>query len=93
MGEIGSGSQVIYKEQVNIMEAVAQAGGITEYGDMTDVRIIRQTPAGEEIHSIDLTSIKATQSPYYYIQPNDLIISKSIATKSIRGWNYRAWKS
>ncbi len=83
LGEIGSGSQVIYKEQVNIMEAVAQAGGITEYGDMTDVRIIRQTPAGEEIHSIDLTSIKATQSPYYYIQPNDLILVNPLPQKAL----------
>ncbi|WP_034890191.1 polysaccharide biosynthesis/export family protein [Gillisia sp. Hel_I_29] len=83
LGEIGSGSQVIYKEQVNIMEAVAQAGGITEYGDMTDVRIIRQTPAGEEIHSIDLTRIKATQSPYYYIQPNDLILVNPLPQKAL----------
>lgn len=84
LGEIGSGSQVIYKEQVTIMEAVANAGGITEYGDMRDVKIIRQYPGGrEEIHSIDLTDISATKSPYYYIQPNDLILVDPLPQKAL----------
>ena len=84
LGEIGSGSQVIYKEQVTIMEAVANAGGITEFGDMTDVKIIRQYPgAREEIHNIDLTNIDATRSPYYYIQPNDLILVNPLPQKSL----------
>lgn len=84
LGEIGSGSQVIYKEYVTIMEAVANAGGIGEYGDMTKVKIIRQYPGGkEEIHSIDLTDISATKSPYYYIQPNDLIIVDPLPHKAL----------
>lgn len=84
LGEIGSGSQVIYKETVTIMEAVAGAGGISEFGDMTQVKIIRQYPGGDEkIHSIDLTSISATKSPYYYIQPNDLILVNPLPQKAL----------
>jgi len=83
LGEIGSGSQVVYKEQVTIMEAVANAGGITEYGDLTNIKIIRQYPGGEKIHSIDLTSIAATKSPYYYIQPNDLILVDPLPQKAL----------
>lgn len=82
LGEIGTGSQVVYKESVTIMEAIANAGGIQEFGDMTDVKIIRQYPGGrEQVHSIDLTSISATQSPYYYIQPNDLILVNPLPQK------------
>ena len=84
LGEIGTGSQVVYKEQVTIMEAVANAGGITEFGDMTDVKIIRQYPGGaEKIHNIDLTSINATKSPYYFIQPNDLILVNPLPQKAL----------
>ena len=84
LGEIGTGSQVVYKEQVTIMEAVANAGGITEFGDMTDVKIIRQYPGGrEQVHNIDLTNISATQSPYYYIQPNDLILVNPLPQKAL----------
>ncbi|MGB7843863.1 MAG: polysaccharide biosynthesis/export family protein [Salinimicrobium sp.] len=83
IGEIGTGSQVIYKEQVTIMEAVAQAGDISEFGDRTDVVIVRQYPGGEKRHHIDLTTIDAMHSPYYYIQPNDLIIVNPLPQKII----------
>ena len=84
IGEIGSGSQVIYKEQVSIMEAIAQAGDISEYGDRTDVVIVRQYPGGQQKrHHIDLTNINAMNSPYYYIQPNDLIIVNPLPQKSL----------
>lgn len=82
IGEIGSGSQVIYKEQVTIMEAVANAGDISEFGDRTDVVIVRQYPGGEKRHHIDLTTIDAMRSPYYYIQPNDLIIVNPLPQKA-----------
>ncbi|GHA49385.1 sugar transporter [Salinimicrobium marinum] len=82
IGEIGSGSQVIYKEQVTIMEAIANAGDITDYGDRTDVVIVRQYPGGEKRHHIDLTTIDAVKSPYYFIQPNDLIIVNPLPQKA-----------
>ncbi|NJW53673.1 polysaccharide biosynthesis/export family protein [Salinimicrobium oceani] len=82
IGEIGSGSQVIYKEQVTIMEAIANAGDISEFGDRTDVVIVRQYPGGEKRHHIDLTKIDAMRSPYYYIQPNDLIIVNPLPQKA-----------
>ena len=83
LGEISSGSQVVYKDQVSIIEAIANAGGIEEFGDMQHVKIIRKNPQGEEIHEIDLTSIKATKSPYYYIQPNDVILVNALPQKNL----------
>lgn len=83
LGEIGQGSQVIYKEQVTIMEAIANAGGITDYGDRENVQIIRQYPQGEEVHEIDVTNIDALSSPYYYIQPNDMIVVNPLPQKAI----------
>ncbi|GAA0871259.1 polysaccharide biosynthesis/export family protein [Gangjinia marincola] len=82
LGEIGSGSQVIYKEQITIMEAIAQAGGIDDLGDRTDVVIVRQNPEGQQIHHINLTQIEAVNSPVYYIQPNDLILVNPLPQKS-----------
>ena len=82
IGEIGSGSQVIYKDQVTIMEAIANAGDITEFGDRTNVVILRQYPSGQKRHHIDLTSMDAVNSPYYYIQPNDLIIVNPLPHKA-----------
>jgi len=83
-GEVGSpGSKVIFKERVNIFEAIANVGEISEYGDKKDVLIIRQYPQGQKIHHLDLTDVKVMQSPYYYIQPNDMIYVKPIKAKSL----------
>ncbi len=65
------------------MEAIANAGGIQEYGDRENVQIIRQYPQGEEVHIIDVTSIEAMSSPYYYIQPNDMIVVNPLPQKAL----------
>lgn len=83
IGEIGAGSQIIYKDEVTIMEAIANAGDIEMTGDRTDVMILRQYPGGHKVHHIDLTDIEAVKSPYYYIQPNDLIMVKPLPQKSL----------
>jgi len=83
-GEIGSpGSNIILRDQLTIMEAIANSGDINVTGDRTDVVIIRQYPLGQKVHHIDLTTIDAMQSPYYYIQPNDLILINPLPQKSI----------
>ncbi|HCV83245.1 MAG: sugar transporter [Zunongwangia sp.] len=83
IGEIGAGSNVLYKERVTIMEAIANAGGISDVGNREDVKILRQYPHGEEVHHIDLTNLDAVKSEYYYIQPNDLIIVDPLPQKSL----------
>lgn len=82
-GEIEDpGSQIIYRDQVTIMEAIANSGDITITGDRTNVVIIRQYPLGQKVHHIDITSIDAMKSPYYYVQPNDLILINPLPQKS-----------
>lgn len=83
-GEIGSpGSNIIYRDQLSIMEAIANSGDITITGDRSDVVIIRQYPAGQEVHHIDLTRLDAMNSPYYYVKPNDLILINPLPQKSL----------
>ncbi|QNK78774.1 MULTISPECIES: polysaccharide biosynthesis/export family protein [Winogradskyella] len=83
-GEVGSpGSNVLFSERVNIFEAIANVGEIPVTGNKKDVLIIRQYPQGQKIHHLDLTDIKVMQSPYYYIQPNDIIYVKPLKQKSI----------
>lgn len=83
-GEIESpGTITLYKERVNIFEAIANAGEIPLTGNRKDVLIIRQYPQGQKIHHLDLTDINVMNSPYYYIQPNDMIYIKPLKQKSI----------
>lgn len=84
VGEISSsGAQVLFKNRVNIIEAIANAGDILQTGDRKDVLIIRQYPQGQKIHHIDLTDIAAMQSEFYYIKPNDIIMVKPLKRKAL----------
>ena len=82
-GEAGPGVFVLFQDRVNIIEALANAGDIPSTGDRKDVLIVRQYPDGQKIHHIDLTDISAMQSPYYFIQPNDIILVKPLKRKAI----------
>ncbi|GEQ86820.1 sugar transporter [Patiriisocius marinistellae] len=83
-GEITNpGSTIIYRDELTIMEAIANNGDITITGDRKNVVIIRQYPLGQKVHHIDLTDINAMNSPYYYVKPNDLILVNPLPQKSI----------
>ncbi|MAZ72147.1 MAG: sugar transporter [Flavobacteriaceae bacterium] len=83
-GEIGApGSKIIYRDAITIMEAIANSGDITVTGDREDVIIIRQYPAGQKVHHINLLRIDAMNSPYYWVQPNDLILINPLPQKTL----------
>ena len=82
-GEVGSsGSKIIYRDKVSILEAIANSGDIPITGDRKNIVIMRQFPQGTEMYSIDLTDINAVKSPYYFLQPNDFIYVKPLKQKT-----------
>lgn len=82
-GEVGRpGSQTLFQNKLNIFEAIANAGEIVMEGDRKDVMIIRQYPQGQKVHHLNLLDANVMQSPYYYIQPNDIIYVKPLKQKS-----------
>ena len=83
-GEIGGpGSRVIYRDELSIMEAIANSGDIPVTGDKTNIVIIREYPLGQKVHHIDLTKLDALNSPFYYVRPNDLIIINPLPQKAL----------
>lgn len=83
MGEVGTpGTNVIYQNQVSIIDAVTNSGDITITGDRKNVQVIRLTPSGVQKYEIDLTDINAVNSEVFYIKPNDLINVMPLKQKS-----------
>ena len=75
LGEVSKpGSFPVSREKINIFEALAMAGDMTIYGVRDRVRLIREDGSGKkEIHTLDLTDANVINSPYYYLQQNDII--------------------
>ncbi len=74
IGDIHSGEYYIYKENMNIFEALAMTGDLMNSGDRRHVRIVRPNGNEEpEILEFDIRSNSIIDSKYYYIYPNDVI--------------------
>lgn len=73
LGEAGSARVVMRVPRINIYQALANSGAISNIGDIKNVKIIRQTSDGTEVKTFDLRSKDVVDSEFYYIQPNDVI--------------------
>ncbi len=68
------GTFTVSREKITVLEALAQAGDLTIYGQRKNVQLIREDANGQKsIHLLDLTDANLINSPYYYMQQNDVI--------------------
>ncbi len=75
LGEVGNpGVQTIPVENLTLLEALAMAGDITEFGKKKEVKILRENNGTRQMGIIDVTSAKMFESPYYQLQQNDIIL-------------------
>jgi polysaccharide export outer membrane protein len=75
LGEVGRpGMFTVSNEKINIFEALAQAGDLTIYGKRDNVKLIRENENGrKEVHVLNLNDANVINSPYYYLQQNDIV--------------------
>lgn len=74
LGEVKNPGTYTYNEQnISLLQALGYAGDLTINGKRKDILIIREEDHKRTYVTIDLTSKKWFQSPYYYIKPNDVI--------------------
>lgn len=74
LGEFSnSGTQVILKNRATIFDALAVAGESNVLAKKNKLFIVRQYDKGTKIHQINLNDRQLLASPYYFIQPNDIL--------------------
>lgn len=75
IGDAHSGQYFIYKEKMNIFQALAMTGDVMNSGDRRHIRIIRPRDGGEEpeVLEFDIRTNTIIDSKYYYVYPNDVI--------------------
>lgn len=98
LGEVNRpGMFTVSNEKINIFEALAQAGDLTIYGVRDNVKLIRENAKGrKEIHTVILNDANLINSPYYYLQQNDIIYvepNKVKARNSTVGQTTTLWFS
>lgn len=82
-GEIGStGTNTVFQDKLNILEAIANSGNIKDTGNKKEVVVMRKIPTGYQSETLDLTDANVINSQYFYIKPNDYIYVKPLKQKS-----------
>lgn len=75
IGEVSRpGTFTVSREKITVLEALAQAGDLTIYGVRNNVQLIREDSEGRKsIHFLNLNDANLINSPYYYMQQNDVL--------------------
>ena len=74
LGEVAKPTVItVPSERISLVKALGLAGDLTIYGKRTNVLLIREEEGKRITRHIDLNSSDFITSPYYYLQPNDVV--------------------
>jgi len=74
MGEVNRPAVLnVSRESMTLPEAISLAGDLTIYGKRENVLVIRQRAGKREFGQVNLQDRSVFRSPYYYLQPNDMV--------------------
>lgn len=74
LGEVNQpGMKTVTRERYSILDALANAGDLTEYGERENVLLIREENGKRIYHRFNLNDSKMLESPYFYLKQNDVI--------------------
>jgi polysaccharide export outer membrane protein len=98
MGETGPAVITVPadNEEVNLLEGLAMAGGITIYGKMNNVLVIREQDGVRTMARLNLNNKETLYSPFFHLQQNDIVYvepdkAKVAGTSFIRrNWGFAA---
>ena len=98
LGEVAApGTFTINNGRVTLLEALALARDLTIYGQRENVKVIRESADGKRtIAEVNLNDVSLLNSPYYYLQQNDVVYvtpNESKAKNSDIGSSTSLWFS
>jgi polysaccharide biosynthesis/export protein len=67
------GKYPIYKERLNIFQALAMASDLGTFSDRQKIQLIRQTAEGNIVKEFSLKERSIIGSQFFYVMPNDVI--------------------
>jgi polysaccharide export outer membrane protein len=72
-GEVKNPDVYRIKQKTTVLDAVALAGGFTEFARRNKVLVIRPGPSGQENLELNLDAILNRRDPVVYVQPGDTV--------------------
>ena len=74
IGEVAHPTVItVPSEKISLIKAIGLAGDLTIYGKRENILLIREEDGKRRTRHINLNSSNFFNSPYYYLQPNDVV--------------------
>lgn len=74
LGEVNRpGTYTINDEKISLLEALGLAGDLTIYGKRDNILVFRNINGENHFERIDMTSAQIFNSPFFYLQQNDIV--------------------
>lgn len=86
LGDVGSpGQKTSPTEKLNVFQALALAGDMRDSANRTQVKLIRYSEeSGKDVtYTLDLSEASVVNSPFYYLQQNDILYVEPDRNKQI----------
>lgn len=75
LGEVNSDATITSGDNyLTLLQAVGMAGGASEFGDLSRVKVLRHYGDETFVFYVNLLSEEFLSSPFYFVQPGDVII-------------------
>jgi len=83
LGEVRApGTYTFPQENITLFEALATAGDFTDLANRENVVLIRNAGDKREITRLNLLTTEIFESPYYYVEQNDIIYVEPLRAKT-----------
>lgn len=83
---LGDGSSQVVEmpdEKISLLEVMAKGGGVNANSQLNNIMIIRETSNAKQVKHLNLQDPSIFTSPWYYLQPNDIVVVKPNEEKII----------
>jgi polysaccharide export outer membrane protein len=89
LGEVNRpGEYIFYDDKISCFQAIGLAGGVADYGNLTNVKVLREIDNNLTFYEMDLTKKGVVEATTYYLLPSDVIMIEPIKAKYSRLRSY-----
>jgi polysaccharide export outer membrane protein len=74
IGEVTNPGTLVMQGPMTVLQALAQVGGLREFADRNDIRILRKTPQGVRTIEFNYKTAIKGESENVFLQPGDTVV-------------------